>query len=98
LTSINTVRTLANYVDVNLTDKTKIQCFIVRSNVNTETCETIDGVTMVYEIKNIKEVKDRKNKTEYIKSIYRITSDEHLKLFFQQETHNKIKDQLKVKL
>lgn len=53
---------------------------------------------MVYEIKNIKEVKDKKNKSEYIKEVYRITSDEHLKLFFQQETHNQIKDKLKVKL
>jgi hypothetical protein len=97
LTSLNTVRTLSNYVDVKLTDSTKIQCFIVRSNVNTETCETIDGITMIYEIKNIKEVKDRKNKVEYIKAIYKTTNDNELKLFFQQETHNQIKNKLRIK-
>jgi hypothetical protein len=95
-TSLNTVRTLANYVDTRLTDSTKIQCFIVRSNVNTETCETIDGITTIYEIKNIKEVKDRTNKLEYIKAIYKTTNDNELKLFFQQETHNQIKNKLKI--
>jgi dihydrodipicolinate synthase/N-acetylneuraminate lyase len=68
----------------------------VRSNVNTETCETIDGITTIYEIKNIKEVKDRTNKLEYIKAIYKTTNDNELKLFFQQETHNQIKNKLKI--
>ena len=54
-TSLNTLMQLSNYVGVTLNDKTKVQCFIVRSNVNTETCETLNGVTMIYEIKNINE-------------------------------------------
>ena len=47
---------LSNYADVQLNNKSKIQCFIVRSTVNTETCETVDGITMIYEIKNINQV------------------------------------------
>jgi hypothetical protein len=65
---------LSNYVGVTLNDKTKIQCFVIRSNVNTETCETVNGITMIYEIKNINDVKDKKKQNrlyqrKYIKQL-----------------------------
>ena len=94
-TSLNTLMQLSNYVGVTLNDKTKVQCFIVRSNVNTETCETLNGVTMIYEIKNINDVLDKKNKTDFIKGIFKAKNDAELKLFFQQETHNDIKEKLR---
>lgn len=94
-TSLNTLMDLSNYVGVTLNDKTKVQCFIVRSNVNTEACETVTGVTMIYEIKNINDVVDKKNKTDFIKGIFKTTNDEQLKLFFQQETHNEVKEKLR---
>ena len=94
-TSLNTLMHLSNYVDVTLNDKTKVQCFIVRSNVNTETCETLNGITMIYEIKNINQVVDKKNKTDFIKGIFKTTNDEQLKLFFQQETHNEVKEKFR---
>jgi hypothetical protein len=94
-TSLNTLMQLSNYVDVTLNDKTKIQCFIVRSNVNIETCQTSDGITMIYEIKNINQVVDKKNKTDFIKGIFKTTNDEQLKLFFQPETHNEVKEKLR---
>lgn len=94
-TSLNTLLNLSNYVDVELNNKSKIQCFIVRSNVNTETCETLDGVTMIYEIKNINEVLNKKNKTDFIKGIFKTTNDEQLKLFFQPETHESVKEKLR---
>lgn len=94
-TSLNTLLNLSNYADVQLNNKSKIQCFIVRSTVNTETCETVDGITMIYEIKNINQVVDKKNKTDFIKGIFKTTNDEQLKLFFQQETHNEIKEKLR---
>lgn len=94
-TSLNTLMQLSNYVGVTLNDKTKVQCFIVRSNVNTETCETLNGVTMIYEIKNINDVLDKKNKTDFIKGIFKAKNDTELKLFFQQETHNDIKEKLR---
>lgn len=96
LTSINTIRTLSNYVGVRLNDKTKIKCFIVRSNIDTDRCETVDGVTMIYEIKNYNDVVDKKNKAEFVKAIYKTTNDTELKMFFQQETHEEIKNQLKI--
>jgi hypothetical protein len=86
---------LSNYVGVTLNDKTQIQCFVVRSNVNTETCETANGITMIYEIKNINDVADKKNKTDFIKGIFKTTNDKQLKLFFQQETHNEVKEKLR---
>jgi hypothetical protein len=94
-TSLNTLMQLSNYVGVTLNDKTKIQCFVIRSNVNTETCETVNGITMIYEIKNINDVKDKKNKTDFIKGIYKTTNDNQLRLFFQQETHEEIKEKLR---
>lgn len=94
-TSLNTLIKLSNYAGVTLNDKTKVQCFIVRSNVNTETCETVDGITMIYEIKNLNDVIDKKNKTDFIKGIFKITNDNQLKLFFQQETHNEIKEKFR---
>lgn len=94
-TSLNTLTQLANYADVELNDKTKIQSFVVRSNVNTETCETVNGTTMIYEIKNINNVLDKKNKTDFIKGIFKTTTDNDLKLFFQQETHNSVKERLR---
>ena len=94
-TSLNTLLNLSNYADVELNNKSKIQCFIVRSNVNTETCETVDGVTMIYEIKNINNVVDKKNKTDFIKGVFKTTNDNQLKLFFQQETHESIKEKLR---
>ena len=94
-TSLNTLTHLSNYAGVTLNDKTKVQCFIVRSNVNTETCETVNGITMIYEIKNINDVKDKKNKTDFIKGIFKTNSDNELKLFFQQETHNEVKEKLR---
>ena len=94
-TSLNTLMQLSNYVDVTLNDKTKIQCFVIRSNVNTETCETVNGITMIYEIKNINDVKDKKNKTDFIKGIYKTTNDNQLRLFFQQETHEATKEKLR---
>lgn len=94
-TSLNTLMQLSNYVGVTLNDKTKIQCFVIRSNVNTEVCETVDGITMIYEIKNINDVKDKKNKTDFIKGIFKTTNDNELKLFFQQETHEEIKEKLR---
>lgn len=96
MTSINTIRTLSNYVGVQLNDKTRIKCFIVRSDIDTDKCETIDGVTLIYEIKSYNEVKDKKNKKEFVKAIYRTTNDNELKLFFQQETHEQIKHKLKI--
>lgn len=94
-TSLNTLMKLSNYVGVTLNDNTKIQCFIVRSNVNTETCETVNGITMIYEIKNINEVVDKNNKTDFIKGIFKTTNDNDLKLFFQQETHESVKEKLR---
>lgn len=94
-TSLNTLMQLSNYVGVTLNDKTKIQCFVIRSNVNTETCETVNGITMIYEIKNINDVKDKKNKTDFIKGIYKTTNDNQLRLFFQQETHEETKEKLR---
>ena len=94
-TSLNTLMKLSNYVGVTLNDNTKIQCFIVRSNVNTETCETVNGTTMIYEIKNINEVVDKNNKTDFIKGIFKTTNDNDLKLFFQQETHESVKEKLR---
>ena len=94
-TSLNTLLNLSNYANVELNNKSKIQCFIVRSNVNTETCETLDGITMIYEIKNINEVKDKKNKTEFIKGIFKTNNDNDLKLFFQPETHNEVREKLR---
>jgi hypothetical protein len=94
-TSLNTLMQLSNFVDVVLNDKTKVQCFIVRSNVNIETCESLNGVTMIYEIKNINNVVDKKNKTDFIKGVFKTNNDEELKLFFQQETHNEIKENLR---
>lgn len=95
-TSLNTLVHLSNYVGVTLNDKTQVQCFIVRSNVNTETCETVNGITMIYEIKNINDVKDKKNRTDFIKEIYKTTNDSQLRLFFQQETHEATKEKLRV--
>jgi len=95
-TSLNTLMHLSNYVGVTLNDKTQVQCFIVRSNVNTETCETVNGITMIYEIKNINDVKDKKNRTDFIKEIYKTTNDSQLRLFFQQETHEATKEKLRV--
>lgn len=94
-TSINTLMQLSNFVGITLNDKTKIQCFVVRSNVNTETCETVNGITMIYEIKNINDVKDKNNKTDFIKGVFKSTNDDELRLFFQQETHNEIKENLR---
>jgi len=94
-TSLNTLTHLSNYSGVVLNDKTKVQCFIVRSNVNTEVCETVNGITMIYEIKNINDVKDKKNKTDFIKGIYKTTNDNQLRLFFQQETHEATKEKLR---
>ena len=94
-TSLNTLMQLSNYVDVTLNDKTKVQCFIVRSNINTEICETANGITMIYEIKNINNVLDKKNKTDYIKGVFKTKNDNELKLFFQQETHNEIKEKFR---
>ncbi len=94
-TSLNTLLNLSNYANVELNNKSKIQCFIVRSTVNTETCETLDGITMIYEIKNINEVVDKKNKTDFIKGIFKTTNDNDLKLFFQPETHKEIKEKLR---
>ena len=94
-TSLNTLMQLSNYVGVTLNDKTKIQCFIIRSNVNTETCETVNGITMIYEIKNINDVVDKKNKTDFIKGIFKTTNDKQLQMFFQQETHNEVKEKLR---
>lgn len=94
-TSLNTLMQLSNYVDVILNDKTKVQCFIVRSNVNTDICETANGITMIYEIKNINDVVDKKNKTDYIKGVFKTKNDNELKLFFQQETHNEIKEKFR---
>ena len=94
-TSLNTLIQLSNYVGVTLNDKTKVQCFIVRSNVNTDICETANGITMIYEIKNINDVVDKKNKTDYIKGIFKTKNDNELKLFFQQETHNEIKEKFR---
>jgi len=95
-TSLNTLMHLSNYVGVTLNDKTQVQCFIVRSNVNTETCETVNGITMIYEIKNINDVKDKKNRTDFIREIYKTTNDSQLRLFFQQETHEATKEKLRV--
>jgi hypothetical protein len=94
-TSINTLMHLSNYVGITLNDKTKVQCFIVRSNVNTEICETLNGVSMIYEIKNINDVVDKKNKTDFIKGIFKAKNDTELKLFFQQETHEQTKEKLR---
>jgi hypothetical protein len=94
-TSLNTLMHLSNYVGVTLNDSTKVQCFIVRSNINTETCETYNGTTMIYEIKNINDVADKKNKTDFIKGVFKTTNDNELKLFFQQETHNEVKEKLR---
>lgn len=94
-TSLNTLMHLSNYVGVTLNDSTKVQCFIVRSNINTETCETYNGITMIYEIKNINDVADKKNKTDFIKGVFKTTNDNELKLFFQQETHNEVKEKLR---
>lgn len=94
-TSLNTLMQLSNYAGITLNDNTKIQCFIVRSNVNTETCETVNGITMIYEIKNINEVVDKNNKTDFIKGIFKTTNDDDLKLFFQQETHESVKEKLR---
>jgi hypothetical protein len=73
-TSLNTLLNLSNYADVQLNNKSKIQCFIVRSTVNTETCETIDGITMIYEIKNINQVVDKKNKSALLVDILQDTT------------------------
>lgn len=94
-TSLNTLMQLSNFVGVTLNDKTKIQCFVIRSNVNTEICETVNGITMIYEIKNINDVKDKKNKTDFIKGIFKTTTDNDLRLFFQQETHESVKERLR---
>lgn len=94
-TSLNTLMHLSNYAGATLNDKTQVQCFIVRSNVNTETCETVDGITMIYEIKNINDVLDKTNKTDFIKGVFKTTNDKQLKLFFQQETHNEVKEKLR---
>jgi hypothetical protein len=94
-TSLNTLINLANYAGVSLNNKSKIQSFIVRSNVNTETCETKDGLTMIYEIKNLNEVVNKKNKTDFIKGVYKTTNDSDLKRFFQQETHEEVKEILR---
>jgi hypothetical protein len=51
---------------------------------------------MIYEIKNINDVKDKKNKTDFIKGIYKTTNDSQLRLFFQQETHEATKEKLRV--
>jgi hypothetical protein len=47
------------------------------------------------EIKNINDVADKKNKTDFIKGIFKTTNDNELKLFFQQETHNEVKEKLR---
>lgn len=94
-TSLNTLMKLSNYVGVTLNDNTKIQCFIVRSNVNTDICETVNNVTMIYEIKNINEVIDKNNKTDFIKGVFKTNNDNDLKLFFQQETHESVKERLR---
>ena len=93
--SLNTVTQLATFAGVKLGEKNEIQSFIVRSNVNTDICETIGGFTVVYEIKNIDKVKNKKEITNFVKSIYTIFNDEDLKLFFQQETHEITKQRLK---
>jgi hypothetical protein len=94
-TSLNTLLNLSNYANVELNNKSKVQCFIVRSNVNTETCKTEDGITMIYEIKNINEVTDKKNKTDFIKGVFKTTNDNDLKLFFQPETHPEVREKLR---
>ena len=94
-TSLNTLINLSNFVGTSLNNKSKIQSFIVRSNVNIDTCETQDGITMIYEIKNLNEVVNKKNKTDFIKGVYKTTNDLDLQKFFQQETHEKIKEILR---
>jgi hypothetical protein len=94
-TSLNTLLNLSNYANVELNNKSKVQCFIVRSNVNIETCKTEDGITMIYEIKNINEVTDKKNKTDFIKGVFKTTNDNDLKLFFQPETHTEVREKLR---
>ena len=94
-TSLNTLINLSNFAGTSLNNKSKIQSFIVRSNVNIDTCETQDGITMIYEIKNLNEVVNKKNKTDFIKGVYKTTNDLDLQKFFQQETHEKIKEILR---
>tara|TARA_R110000823_G_scaffold314955_1_gene445105 strand:- start:856 stop:1314 length:459 start_codon:yes stop_codon:yes gene_type:complete len=94
-TSLNTLINLSNFVGTSLNNKSKIQSFIVRSNVNIDTCETQDGITMIYEIKNLNEVVNKKNKTDFIKGVYKTTNDLDLQKFFQQETHEEIKEILR---
>ncbi len=92
--STNTLIQLSKFVDVNLNDNTKMKCFILRSDINTEERKT-DTYSVVYELKNFKNVVNKKVKKEYIKDYYTIRNDEDLKNFFQPETHEKTKLKLK---
>ena len=69
-------------------------CFIVRNDID-EKGNVIDSTTFIYEINAAKHVNNRKEKKDYIKNIYTLTSDDEIKQFFQVETHNDFKKRYK---
>ena len=92
--SVNTLIQLSKFVDVKLNDNTKMKCFILRSDINTDDNKT-ETYSVVYELKNFKDVVNKKLKKDYIRDYYTIRNDQDLRDLFQPETHNKTKLKLK---
>jgi len=95
--SPNTLRQLSKFVDVKLQDKSKIKCFILRSDIDTDKNKTVT-YSIVYEIENFNKVKNKKEKSDYIKSKFIIRNDNDLRDFFKPETHEKTKLKLQNQL
>ena len=92
--SINTLRELSKFVGLKKLDESVISCFIVRSDINTEDVIT-ETYSVIYEIKAYNKVIDKNKPQDYVESVYTLTCDRDLKLFFQPETHKQIKEQNK---
>lgn len=87
--SLNLYRTLSNLANVQLNDKARIKCFIVRSDIelinDNRIARTKNAITYIQEINNNIFSKDKK---DYIKEQYTITNDDILCDFFKPEKHD----------
>jgi hypothetical protein len=88
--SLNTLRELSKFVGIKKLDNSVISCFIVRSDIDTENIIT-KTYSVVYELKAFNKVVNKKDPQQYIDNVYTITCDRDLKMFFQPETHNQVK-------
>ena len=66
-------------------------CFIVSNDVD-ESGNIINNATVIRQIKPLIDVKNNKEKSDYIKQIFHLTSDQQIVEFFQVETHERFKN------